>query len=93
MAIIKQGARKEDLAMAEAALSQAQATYDLARLSLENAGIKAPITGVVSQVLTEAGSLVGSTYRLSTIIDSSTVKLTVMASEHEVVKKFNLVKL
>ncbi|NLM25463.1 MAG: efflux RND transporter periplasmic adaptor subunit [Firmicutes bacterium] len=86
VAIIKQGARKEDLAMAEAALSQAQATYDLARLSLENAGIKAPITGVVSQVLTEAGSLVGSTGPVVTIIDSSTVKLTVMASEHEVVK-------
>lgn len=84
--LVQQGAREEDIATAEASVIQAKAAYDLACLSLDNASIRAPISGVISQVLTETGSLVGSTSPIISVVDSSIVKLTIMASENEVVK-------
>lgn len=51
------GARPEDIAAAEAAVAQAEATLGAARNALEDATLRAPFAGVIGAVLIEAGEL------------------------------------
>ena len=84
--LVRKGAREEDLATAKAGVAQAEAAVALARLSRENAVIKAPISGVVNQVNVQLGDMAGGGLPVVNIVDISQVKLNLQVSEREVVR-------
>ena len=84
--LVKKGARTEDLATARAGVAQAEAALGLARLSRQNASIKAPISGVVNQVNVQIGDMAGAGMPVVHIVDIAKVKLNLQVSEREVVR-------
>lgn len=83
---MRKGAREEDLATAKAGVAQAEAAVALARLSRENAVIKAPISGVVNQVNVQLGDMAGGGLPVLNVVDISKVKLNLQVSEREVIR-------
>ena len=83
LALFKEGAATEQMRdkatvghkVSEAALSQAQAALDLARIDLDESTLKAPIAGVVTAKHIDAGNIVGPGAPLVTIQDVSQVKV------------------
>lgn len=86
LALIKRGARPEDIAAARAAVAQAEAAAELARLQVKNATITSPLTGLVSQVNVEVGDMAASTLPVATVVDISRLKLNLQVSEREVIR-------
>jgi RND family efflux transporter MFP subunit len=68
-----------------AALAAAEAQRDQLRTRAGYATIRAPVTGIVTEKLVEAGDLVGNQTRLFTIADISTMVVRVQVSELDVV--------
>lgn len=56
--LVKAGSRSEDIAIAEAAVSQSEIALSEARAALEDTVVKAPFDGVVGDVLVNEGELV-----------------------------------
>ena len=68
-----------------AALAAAQATRDQLRTRIGFATVRAPVAGVVTEKLVEAGDIVGVQTRLFTIAEVSTLVVRVRVSELDVV--------
>ncbi|HHV93429.1 MAG TPA: efflux RND transporter periplasmic adaptor subunit [Firmicutes bacterium] len=83
--LVRKGAREEDLISARAGVAQAEAAVALAKLSLDNAVIKAPISGVVNQVNVQIGDMAGAGMPVVHLVDIDKVKLNLQVSEREVV--------
>ncbi|HLH72643.1 MAG TPA: efflux RND transporter periplasmic adaptor subunit [Chloroflexota bacterium] len=75
-----------DLAIQQANVSQAEQSLKQARLSLENAILKAPFAGIVSAVNVVPGSSVGGGTVIATLVDRGTVHVDLKLSENDVVK-------
>ena len=84
--LVRKGAREEDLATAKAGVAQAEVAVALARLSLENAAIKAPIAGVVNQVNVQVGDMASGAMPVVNLVDISRVKLNLQVSEREITR-------
>ncbi len=87
LSMAREGARKEDRAIAEAQMAQAGATVALAKDRLFRSIIRSPIEGVVSHKAVEEGEVIivppGAT--VAQIVDSSSFKVGVAVSEMDVV--------
>jgi membrane fusion protein, multidrug efflux system len=68
-----------------AALAAAEAQRDQLQTRLGYATVRAPITGIVTEKLIEAGDIVGNQTRLFTVADISTMVVRVQVSELDVV--------
>jgi RND family efflux transporter MFP subunit len=80
-AILEQGATKENLAVAEAQVKQAEAGAALIRAQLKNAMVTAPITGVVAAVNIEQGELAGAGMPVAIILNTDMVDVEINVSE------------
>lgn len=69
------GAREEDIASAEAALQQAQAAYDLAKDTWEDATIRSPISGIVSSKEVFAGDTLEAGRAVCNVVDLSSFRI------------------
>ncbi|NMB47102.1 MAG: efflux RND transporter periplasmic adaptor subunit [Firmicutes bacterium] len=84
--LVKKGARDEDLANAKAGVAQAEAAVALARLTRDNAIMRAPISGVINQVNVQVGDMASGAIPAVNLVDISRVKLNLQVSEREVVR-------
>ena len=69
------GAREEDIAGAEAAVAQAQAAYDLARDTWEDATIRSPIGGTVSSKEAFEGDTLETGMVVCNLVDLSSFRI------------------
>lgn len=69
VARLKAGARPEEVAAAEARVAAADAQIRILEKSVEDAVVSAPISGVVSTVIADAGEMVGPRTPLAVITD------------------------
>jgi RND family efflux transporter MFP subunit len=74
---------------AQAQAEQAEVALGLAKIHLEDCTIKAPISGIISKRFVDAGTMVGPTQSLVSIVDIDTVKLLTHVSDEDI----DLVKL
>lgn len=86
LSMARQGARREDRAIAAAQVAQAQAVVALARDRLFRSIIRSPIEGVVSHKAVEEGEviIVPPGAPVAQIVDSSSFKVGVAVSEMDV---------
>lgn len=67
--MVKEGAQAEDIEAAAAVVRQAQAAYDEVQSYLNDAVVKAPVSGVITSKSVESGELVSTGMPLVTISD------------------------
>ncbi|MFA7484867.1 MAG: efflux RND transporter periplasmic adaptor subunit [Phycisphaerae bacterium] len=67
--------------LAAAQLKQAQAAFDMAKVTLDRAAIKSPIDGVVAQKYIDEGNMAGPSTPLVRIVQTDTLKVTGGVSE------------
>jgi len=79
------GVTKSQLDDIELALRNAETAVQQARRRVQDANIKAPISGIVNQRLIEPGAFVSPGTPLFNIVDVSSLKLQVNANEQQVV--------
>jgi RND family efflux transporter MFP subunit len=71
--LMEEGARKEDIAMAQAQADSVSKQLALAELQLDFASVRAPISGTVAKVHVDPGNMVGQTSPLITIFSDGTI--------------------
>lgn len=79
----------ENIAAAEAQLSQAQAAYDMARSQLDNTLVRSPIKGIVASKTVKAGEFASTAMPAMTIVDLSFLEVSVNVTE-DVVNKIHV---
>ncbi|MBM7557336.1 efflux RND transporter periplasmic adaptor subunit [Halanaerobacter jeridensis] len=79
------GPTKEQIKTQRAQVKQAQAQLDTAKLNLAKTKITAPFSGLVAEVNTEEGEMVG-TQPVVSIVDLSTIEIQTYVSENNVNK-------
>lgn len=72
LSLVQHPATTYDLQGARASVSQAKAAWDLAKLQLNEATIKAPFSGIISQRMVSEGAMAGPTSPLLTLISKDT---------------------
>lgn len=72
--------------LAAASLQEAGAALKLARVKLDDATIRSPLTGVVSQKKVDQGNMVGRDDVIATVVDISSVKILMDVSEKHLKK-------
>lgn len=77
---------KRDLELASIGLKKAKADLITARKALNNASIKAPISGYINSDNITLGQFLAGGSPVCEIIDNNTLKLNIKVSEHEVYK-------
>jgi len=75
---------QRDLDLARIQVEQAKVALELAGTRLADCTIKAPISGIISKRFAHAGSLVGPTQPLVSIVDVDTVKLLTHVSDEDI---------
>ncbi len=80
LARLEQGAKPEQIKMAEAGVKQAETALFMAQTQVDKATVKAPIDGVVAQLMTAQGSMAGPGAPLLALL-SEDVKLIVSVEE------------
>ncbi len=80
LARLKEGASDEQIKAAEAGVKQAEAALYLAQTQVDKATVKAPIDGVVAQIMAPAGTMAGPGVPLLVLL-SPDVKLIVSVEE------------
>jgi multidrug efflux pump subunit AcrA (membrane-fusion protein) len=83
LTLLRKGARKEDRDALLAQIRQAEAALRLARISLKNATISAPINGIISERFLDKGAFVTTTTPLVRIVAMDMVKALVHVVESE----------
>jgi multidrug efflux pump subunit AcrA (membrane-fusion protein) len=78
------GATEDSLRSQEAAVAQAENTYLKARLALEAAQIRSPVTGTVVEVLVSVGDIVSPTTAVLTVADLDPMILQAEVDENDV---------
>lgn len=64
-----EGARYEDVDAAKAQVAQVEAQVDEARVAQEEANLKSPISGIVDDVIVNAGEVIGQGVPIMTLVD------------------------
>ncbi|MBL4933505.1 MULTISPECIES: HlyD family secretion protein [Clostridium] len=70
------GASDKDVAIVEAQVSAAQASYDLAKLNFSNSEIKAPADGTVVQLNIHEGDMIAAGQAAVSVVDLSKLQVT-----------------
>jgi HlyD family secretion protein len=78
------GPTAQEIAEAEARVDQAQVALDLAELSLENATLRAPFAGLVSQINVTPGELPPTVEPAVVLLDNSAFHTTVSVDELDI---------
>ncbi|HNV69228.1 MAG TPA: efflux RND transporter periplasmic adaptor subunit [Candidatus Ozemobacteraceae bacterium] len=77
LSLVREGARKEDIRMAEAAHQQALANLELARIQMRQTKMSAPIDGVISKINKELGEQTEVGKPVFSLMDLDTLHLLV----------------
>ena len=90
LSLVQSGAREEDVAMARAQVEQAQAAYGaaqaglrLARVQLENATIRAPFAGRISELPATLGEFVAPGGKVAVLYDDRSLEVEVSVGERD----------
>jgi membrane fusion protein (multidrug efflux system) len=83
LTLMRKGARQEDRDALLAQIRQAEAAVKLAEISLKNATIRAPISGIISERFLDQGAFVSTTSPLIRIVAMDVVKVVVYVVEGE----------
>ena len=81
---VQAGTAAEVLRAQEAAVAEAESALAKARLILESATVRAPLGGVVTNILVRAGDLVGSSTALMSVADMERMRLQADVNEGDV---------
>ncbi len=84
---LRNGTRPEQIAAAEAAVSQARAQVQSAQVELDSTTIRAPFAGIVTQKYANIGAFVTPTTSASTSASATSSSIVAIASELEIVAK------
>lgn len=76
LSLTNAGASDKDIAIVEAQVRAAQATYDLAKLNFDNSQVKAPQDGTVVQVNVHEGDMIAAGQAAVSIVDLSKLQVT-----------------
>ena len=79
--MVEEGASTEDLAMADANERAMKAQYDLAALQVEFTKVKAPVSGVVAQLLVDEGNLLGQATPILVIVQDDPIYVEIPVAE------------
>jgi multidrug resistance efflux pump len=86
--LFEAGSRKEDIALAEAELHQAQAELEIAKTNLEYANVYAPVSGVVLHRFVSVGDRVSQEKPLLTIYDPAQLQMRVDVTQSNIAQVF-----
>ena len=81
----EEGPTKEQIKTQRAKVNQAQAQLETAKLNLDKTKITAPFTGIIDEVNTEEGEMVG-TQPVVSMVDLSTIEIQTYVSEKNINK-------
>jgi HlyD family secretion protein len=79
--MLEQGASAEEKRMARAQADAARASYQLARLQLENTRIRAPGAAVVARVLQDEGNIVGTSTPILVLVQDERIQVEIELAE------------
>jgi HlyD family secretion protein len=79
--MLEQGAGAEEQRMALAQANAAKASYELARLQLENTRIRAPGTAIVAKVLQDEGNIVGTSTPILVLVQDERIQVEIELAE------------
>lgn len=86
LSLTKEGAADEDIKALQNQVKASQATYDLAKLNVDNAKVKSPMDGTVTQVNVLSGDMASPGVGVISIVDFSTIKVTANVKESDIDK-------
>ncbi len=86
MSMVDEGARKEDIKVVEAGLQQAQSGLEYAEITIRNAVIYAPISGIVSSRNIEPGEMAAPGVPVMTLVDNRDVYVEIEVTERSIEK-------
>lgn len=81
LSLLEQGARDEDLTMAQANADAAARQLELAELQLDYAQIRAPISGTVASVLVEEGNMVDTRTPVVALVNDNLITIRLAVPE------------
>lgn len=79
-------ARAAQVELQQAAIAQAEATVEQAKIDLEHTEVRAPISGKASRAEKQKGSLVQADTRLTTIVQTDTVRVNIDIDERSLLR-------
>jgi len=90
LSLVQTGARPEDIRMAQAQVSQADAAYaaavaslNLARAQLSNATVRAPFSGRIAEIPVSIGEYVAAGMNIATLFDDQRLEVEVAVGERD----------
>jgi RND family efflux transporter MFP subunit len=86
LALIGSGLKREEIIASSKGLTQAEVNVKIARLELEKTKIKAPFSGLITQIKVAEGETIEAGRELFTLVDISRVQLEAKVLETEVGK-------
>lgn len=86
LSIIESGEKREDVLSASTGFSQADLAYKQAKMNLEKTRIKAPFSGVVTDIKVREGQSVNPGEELMTLVNLSSIRVTAKVLESEIEK-------
>lgn len=90
LSLTNAGASDKDIAIVEDQVKSAQANYDMVKLNLDNAQVKAPIDGTIIQINSHVGDTVSPAQAVMSEVDLSKLQVTAYVLEGDLEKvKFN----
>ena len=84
--VLKAGPTKEQVAVAEAAVKQAEAVLGVLQVQTSKMTLKSPVNGIVSRRAAHAGEFAAPSALLLTVTNLETVKLTIYVPETQIGK-------
>jgi HlyD family secretion protein len=79
--MLEQGASAEEKRMAQAQADAAKASYELARIQLDNTRIRAPGKAVVARVLRDEGNIVGTSTPILLLVQDDRIQVEIELAE------------
>ena len=81
--LLETGARDEDLNAAQAQAESARKQYELARLRVDHAKIRAPVSGRIEQLLVDTGDTVGPQGPVAVVVNDELMTATITLPERD----------
>jgi RND family efflux transporter MFP subunit len=79
--MLEEGASPEEKRMAQAQAEAARASYELARIQLENTRIRAPAAAVVAKILQDEGNIVGTSTPILVLVQDDRIRVEIELAE------------
>jgi HlyD family secretion protein len=79
--MLEEGASTEEKRMARAQADGAKASYELARLQLDNTRIRAPSAAVVAKVLEDEGNIIGTSTPIMVLVQDERIQVEIELAE------------